>query len=83
MHICGECVFLLAPPILSFFPSHFRYQGMLQDVYSKRAQLKKEMADLDAAERDILLRTFRKVTFCVRMCCIERAVTMLTCTSYA
>lgn len=38
-----------------------RLQSMIQGVYNERGSLRKSMADLDAAERDTLLRIFRKV----------------------
>lgn len=38
-----------------------RLQCMVSDVYNERMNLRKNMADLDAIERDTLLRIFRKV----------------------
>ena len=82
MRVRERCIFLLTLPSSPSLPPHLRFQGVLHDVYSKRAQLKKEMADLDAAERDILLRMFRKVTFCLRTCyskCSNHACLHIIC----
>ena len=38
-----------------------RLQALLQGVYGERGRLRKGMADLDASERDTLLRIYRKV----------------------
>ena len=38
-----------------------RLQGLLQSVYGERSRLRKHMADLDATERETLLRIYRKV----------------------
>ena len=38
-----------------------RLQSLLQGVYGERGRLRKGMADLDASERDTLLRIYRKV----------------------
>lgn len=50
-------------PTLNVFDSSEtnRLQCMIQGVYNERGSLRKSMADLDAAERDTLLRIFRKV----------------------
>ena len=39
----------------------FRLEEMVHSVYSERSHLRKTMSDLDAAEREILLRVYRKV----------------------
>ncbi len=38
-----------------------RLKGVIGNVYSERTRLRRNMADLDAAERDTLLRALRKV----------------------
>lgn len=42
---------------------HVRLQGLLQSVYGERCRLRKHMVDLDASERDTLLKVCRKVSF--------------------
>ena len=44
-------------------PRPFRLQDLVQGVYGERARLRKHMADLDASEREALLKVCRKVSF--------------------
>lgn len=58
--INNDCI--TAHYLSSSFLSLCRLQGMVQGVYRERCALRKNMVDLDAAERDILLRIFQKVS---------------------
>ncbi len=41
---------------------HRRLQDLLKSVYGERSRLRKKMAELDASERETLLKITRKVT---------------------
>ncbi len=43
----------------------FRLCEMVGDVYGERGRLRKHMADLDAKERETLLKLCRKVSVCI------------------
>ncbi len=58
---CSLCALLLSNVIMGSIVEHCRLQDLLKSVYGERSRLRKKMAELDASERETLLKITRKV----------------------